>query len=308
MGYLRGPDLLNPYAWLVSALRLMSRPRHPVLPSVGVGNLRTGGTGKTPLVAELTRHLPHPAIITLGYRRKRRGCFTSQEHPSPEYLGDEGYMLFKRTGVPVIACKDRLRGAEMAKALGAETVIYDDVFQYFRIRPHFSILLLRPSDVRSHVLPFGPLREPFGAYRFADAVVFNLKTDEDASLPPLDKPTFRMRYRIDGLVVEGKVVPVEGRRVFAFCGIADPLSFIGALKKAGAKVVGRRIFPDHWWIDRRTVEDIRKEARRLGAIPVCTEKDFYRIGDPTLPYLKVSVEIEDGLVEMMRERLSVALE
>ena len=305
MTYLRGPDLFNPYAWVVTALRFLSRPRYPVLPSVGVGNLRTGGTGKTPLVAELTKHLPAPAIVTLGYRRKYRGCFTSQEYPHPEYLGDEGYMLLRKTGVPVIACKDRLRGVEMAKSLGAKTVIYDDVFQYFGVRPHVSLLLLRPSDVKAYTLPFGPLREPFSAYRFADALVFNLKLDGGTTLPDLGKPTFRMRYKVEGVVVNGEVISPKGLRVFAFCGIADPMSFVSALKRAGAEVVGRRIFPDHWWMDRKTVEGIKRKAEELGAVPVCTEKDFYRIGDPDLPYLKVSVEVDGGLFRFVREGLGL---
>ncbi len=289
-------------------MRLRSTPRRPVLPSVGVGNLRTGGTGKTPLVLELVRRLPDPAVVTLGYRRRyRRGCFTSEEHPSPDYLGDEGFMLHRKGNVPVIACKDRLKGAEMAKALGAKVVVYDDVFQYFGVRPHVSILLLRPSDVGAYVLPFGPLREPFGAYRFADLLVFNFKLDPPSPLPDLGKPTFTMRYRVEGIVREGKVLPLEGQRVFVFCAIADPLSFVKAVKEGGGVIVGKRIYPDHWWIPRRDIESIKRKAGESGAIPLCTEKDHYRIGDPSLPYLKVSLDVDEGLFTEVLNRLKPLL-
>ncbi len=304
MAYLRGPDWFNPYAWVVSLLRLRSTPRSPVLPSVGVGNLRTGGTGKTPLVLELVKRLPDPAVVTLGYRRRyRRGCFTSEEHPSPDYLGDEGFMLYKKGGVPVIACKDRFKGAEMARTLGARTVVYDDVFQYFGIRPHVSILLLRPSDVGAYTLPFGPLREPFGAYRFADLLTFNFKLDPPSPLPDLGKPTFTMRYRVEGMVKDGEVLPLKGQRVFVFCAIADPMSFIRAVREGGAVIVGKRIYPDHWWIPKGEVESIVRKAEALNAVPLCTEKDYYRLGYPSLPYLKVSLDVDEGLFSEVLRRL-----
>ncbi len=305
MAYLRGPDLINPYAWAVTYLRFRSKPVPPVLPSVGIGNLRTGGTGKTPLVMEMVKRLPSPAVVTLGYRRKRRGCFTSEEHPSPDHLGDEGYMIHRKTGVPVVACKDRLKGAEMAKALGARVVVYDDVFQYFGVRPHVSVLLLRPSDVNSYVLPFGPLREPFPAYRFADLLVFNFKLDPPSPLPDLGKPTFSMRYRVEGIVRGGEVLPLKGKRVFVFCAIADPMSFIRAVKEGGGEVVGKKVYPDHWWISERDIVKIRKRAEKMGAVPLCTEKDFYRLNLPDIPYLKVSVDVDEGLFKEVERRLGL---
>ena len=302
---MRGLDLVNPYAWVVTYLRFRTEARTPPLPSVGVGNLRTGGTGKTPLVSELVKRLPSPAVVTLGYRRKHRGCFTSEEHPSPEYLGDEGYMLHRKTGVPVIACKDRLKGAEMAKALGAKVVVYDDVFQYFAVRPHVSVLLLRPSDPNSYTLPFGPLREPFSAYRFADLLVFNYKLDPPSPPPDLGKPTFGMRYRVEGIATGRGVIPLKGRKVFVFCAIADPFSFLRAVKEGGGIVVGKRIYPDHWWIPLEEVERMRREAESRGATLLCTEKDYYRLREPDVSYLKLGVEIDGGFFEEVRRRLGV---
>jgi len=281
----------------------MSDPQIPPLPSVGVGNLRTGGTGKTPLVEYLVGKLEDAAIVTLGYRRKYRGCFTSLENPTPYHLGDEGYMLFKKTGKLVVACKDRMKGTLMAKERGAKAVVYDDVFQYFKIKPHVSILLLRPNDPYSYVLPFGPLREPFVAYRYADILVFNFKLEGVKPPPKLGKPTFTMRYKIRGMVEKGRVKDVRGRRLYAFCAIADPFSFFGAIKRSGGIIVKKRIFPDHWWISKETLAYMKTEAERLNATPICTEKDFYRLGDDSLAYLKVETEVEKGLTEAVFELL-----
>ncbi len=303
MKYLRGVDLLNPYAWAVYLMRKRSKPDLPVLPSIVVGNLRVGGSGKTPLVMELAKRIPTSAVITLGYRKKHKGCFTSDKHPDPDHLGDEGYMILKKTGRPVVACKDRLKGALMAKEMGARYVIYDDAFQYFKLRGHVNLLLLRPSDLRAKTLPFGPLREPFSAYEFADILIFNWKLDTPHRLPDLGKPTFHMRYRVRGFVQGGVVKPLQGKRFFVFCAIADPFSFIKAVKLSGGEVVGWKVFPDHWWISEDEIRGIREKAEKLGAIPLWTEKDFYRARMLDIPYLKVDVELSEGFFERIYDAL-----
>ncbi|MEO0138636.1 MAG: tetraacyldisaccharide 4'-kinase [candidate division WOR-3 bacterium] len=296
-------DAINPYAWIVKLLRGFSKPRTPKILSINVGNLRTGGTGKTPLVIEIAKRFENSAVITLGYGRKYKGVYNSLEYPSPEYLGDEGYMIFIKTGRPVIASKDRFKGVEIAGDLGANLVIFDDAFQYFKLRAHINILLLRPADLKASTLPFGPLREPNDAIKYADVLVFNLKLEEKPFKPPnLEKPSFVMRYKVEGVEYNGGVLDLRGLRVFPFCGIADPFSFINALKISGAEVVGYRIFPDHWWI--KGVEKIIKKAEDLRAIPVCTEKDFYRIGgDKRVGFLKIKPVVDGGFWEFLDERI-----
>lgn len=296
-------DRFNPYAWIVKILRDFSKPITPEIPSINVGNLRTGGTGKTPLVIEIAKRFENSVVITLGYGRKHKGIYNSLEHPLPEYLGDEGYMIFKKTGKPVIVSKDRFKGVEVAKGLGAKLIIFDDAFQYFKLKAHINILLLRPTDLKANTLPFGPLREPNDAIRYADILIFNLKVEEKPFNPPnIGKPVFIMKYKVEGVEYKGKVMDLKGLKVFPFCGIADPFSFINALKISGAEVVGYRIFPDHWWI--KGVSKIIKKAERLSAIPVCTEKDFYRLGeDKRVGFLKITPVVEGGFWEFLDERL-----
>ncbi len=297
-------DTLNPYAWLVKFLRYSSKPKTLDIFSINVGNLRMGGTGKTPLVIELAKKFQDSAVITLGYGRKFKGTYTSMDHPDPYHLGDEGYMIFRKTGRIVIASKDRIKGAKIAKGLGVRILILDDAFQYFKLRPHLNLLILRPSDLRASVFPFGPLREPFESHKFADAIIFNLKTShEEFEVPNLGKPTFFMRYKIEGIEYEGKLLDIKNLRVFAFCGIADPFSFISALRGEGAEVVGYKIFPDHWWISGRTLDRILRVSERLRAIPVCTEKDFYRLGRKDFGFLRISPVLDDKFWDFLRSKI-----
>lgn len=296
-------DTINPYAWFVKFLRGFSKSKTPEIPSINVGNLRTGGTGKTPLVIEIAKRFENSVVITLGYGRKYKGIYNSFENPSPEYLGDEGYMIFRKTGRPVIVSKDRFKGIEIVKDLGANLVIFDDAFQYFKLRAHINILLLRPIDLKVSALPFGPLREPNDAVKYADILVFNLKLEEKPfKIPDIGKPTFVMRYEVEGVEYNGRILDLRGLRVFPFCGIADPFSFIKALKISGAEVVGYRIFPDHWWIN--GIEKIIRKAEKLKAIPVCTEKDFYRLEeDKRVGFLKIKHVVEGGFWEFLDERV-----
>ncbi len=297
-------DTLNPYAWLVKFLRYSSKPRTLDIFSINVGNLRMGGTGKTPLVIELAKRFQDSAVITLGYGRKFKGTYTSMDHPDPYHLGDEGYMIFRKTGRIVIASKDRFKGAKIAKSLGVRILILDDAFQYFKLRAHLNLLILRPSDLRASVFPFGPLREPFESHKLADAIIFNLKTShEEFEVPNLGKPTFIMRYKIEGIEYDGKLLDIKNLRIFAFCGIADPFSFISALRKEGAEVVGYKIFLDHWWISDRSLDRILRISERLRAIPVCTEKDFYRLGRKNFGFLKISPVLDGNFWDFLKSKI-----
>ncbi len=301
-------DTINPYAWIVKLIRYSSKPITPDIPSITVGNLRTGGTGKTPFVIELAKRLEDAAVITLGYGRKYKGVYSSDEYKDPYHLGDEGYMIFKKTGRIVIAAKNRIKAIEKSRELGAKYLIFDDAFQYFRLRAHVNVLLLRPSDINANVLPFGPLREPFDSYKNADILVFNLKVDEDLpNLPDLEKPTYFVHYKVIGIKYKGEMLSPKGLRVYAFCGIADPFSFIKSLKVSGCELAGYKIYPDHWWISERSLRRIKRKAEEIKAIPVCTEKDFYRLNlsDDDFGVLKVELIGEEDMWRFIMGRLEM---
>lgn len=190
---------------------------------ISVGNLTTGGTGKTPVVELIAKTVAsrkkHVAILSRGYRSKDRRSFWQRllgklpgAHPEQrvprvvsdgrqvlldsEVAGDEPYMLAKnllptsdRCGVAVVVDKDRVFGGRYAqKHLNASILILDDGFQYLRLFPTMNILLVdSTSPFHNHeMLPCGLLREPIENMRRAK-YIFLTKSDGRKSLNHLKK-------------------------------------------------------------------------------------------------------------------------
>ena len=150
----------------------------PPLPTIGVGNLTMGGTGKTPIIDYLISILSSPRIgvISRGYGRKTKGFIALDSESKPENVGDEPFMLSKMNpGVNFFVSENRVEGYKKAtdavKDLGI--ILFDDVFQHRYVKAKINILLCdynRPF-YEDYVLPTGLLRESrFGAKR-ADVII-----------------------------------------------------------------------------------------------------------------------------------------
>jgi len=137
-------------------------------PTIAIGNLTTGGTGKTPMVLWLAEQLIarrlRPAILLRGYRGDESGS-------------DEQRMLAAHLGerASVVANPDRFAGAMTAVSHlpQPEVFVLDDAFQHRRAARDFNLLLISATNPfgYGHVLPRGLLREPIGGLNRADAVV-----------------------------------------------------------------------------------------------------------------------------------------
>ncbi len=247
--------------------------RHGLLPQkalpakvISVGNLTTGGSGKTPVTIYLARLFQEEGrkvvIISRGYKRKGgRGLDRVSDTRSilidVARAGDEPYMMAKALpGVPVLVGKDRFScGLEAIESFGADTILLDDGFQHRRLQRDVDILVV--DGLRGlgngRLLPRGPNREPIHAIERADLILITKITSEEKkiSLPcTLTIPIFTSNYRISSIkcLADGKDFPpsfLEGKRVVAFCGIANPEGFLSMVETKGAKVVKRVFFPDH---------------------------------------------------------------
>ena len=160
--------LSKPYAGLLWLRRRLYRlgllgAYKPAVPVISIGNITTGGTGKTPMVVWVVRWLKsaglQPAILTRGYK-------------AVDGRADEAEMLWQATGVPVVAEADRVDAARSAVAGGAEVLVLDDGFQHLRLRRDLDIVLIDATNPFGfgHCLPRGLLREPVSALGDADAV------------------------------------------------------------------------------------------------------------------------------------------
>ncbi len=275
--------------------------RHPerqhrlARPVVSVGNLRVGGTGKTPIVEHLARlliaHGERPAILTRGYGRRTAAAGVTVVSDGMRVLagvdaaGDEPLMLARAVpGVIVAVSADRfLSGCLAERRLGATVHILDDGFQHFALARDVELLVTGEDDLHDQPLPAGRLREPLTAARHAHAAIVDagyLPAAERVGRALAVAQVFR-GTRLLGpprMVRSGDTVVVpEQSRVFATAGIARPERFFSDVVAAGWQLVGTMPFRDHHRFTERDVNRIAGAAKRAAAaIILTTDKDAVR--------------------------------
>lgn len=218
---------------------------HPGVPVVVVGNITVGGSGKTPLVAELARLLTergrHPGIVSRGYggaRAVRSLAVTRDSDPAA--AGDEPVLLARSSGCPVVVGRDRLAAARHVVGLGADVVLADDGLQHYALRRDAEIAVRDGARGYGNglCLPAGPLREPPSRLRSVD---LELVQGED----------FRLEADDAEPLAGGPSRPLAafaGQAAHALAGIAHPPRFFDMLTAAGL-VVTPHAYPDHHRFD-----------------------------------------------------------
>ncbi len=272
------------------------------LPSISVGNLTVGGTGKTPVAAELVRRLrargARPAVVLRGYG------------------GDEPLVHARlNPGVVVVADADRVRAVREAAAQGADVAVLDDAFQHRRARRDADVVLVSADrwarDPR-HTLPAGPWREPLRGLRRAALAVVTHKAADPAAVEAAVRgcraaapgvPVAVAHLAPGGLhgvhdAAELPLAALRGRRVLAVSAIGDPAAFHAQLERAGASVIPRT-FADHHAFTPAEATRLATDAHEVD-LAVCTLKDAVKL-DPLWPradralwYVSQSVHVERG--------------
>jgi tetraacyldisaccharide 4'-kinase len=277
----------------VAASRREWFERHPEAryrlrrPVISVGNLSTGGTGKTPLVAQIATWLiergERPAILSRGYRRRtvRDGVVVVSDGRSVlttvDEAGDEPLMLARQVpGAIVSVCEDRhLAGVVSERALGTTVHLLDDGFQHLQLARDFDILVTWPKEITSgRVLPRGRLREgPDAASRAHFAVVVGADYDsartEAWELGISAFSAARRRITFASAAAAGPAVAVAG--------IAQPEQFFAMLRDAGVPLRATLAFGDHHRYTSADVERIKTSLNDAQTSTVLTtSKDAVR--------------------------------
>jgi tetraacyldisaccharide 4'-kinase len=279
---------------------------------LSVGNLTTGGTGKTPLVVWLCRRVREKgfacAILTRGYKTRKGE------------LSDEPALLAAQCAdVPVVVNPDRVAGAaEAIGRHGAQVLVMDDGFQHRRLAGALDIIAIDATSPFGfgRVLPAGLLREPISGLRRAHAVV--LTRCDQVPEEALSRIEGKIRQANRNLVIArsihapiairtaaGMEVPLDqirGKQVFAFCGIGNPQAFSQTLSRLGARIVGSRAFDDHYRYTPDDLKAVQDQARdRQAALVLTTQKDWTKIAQsvpleqtPPLAYLAIDLQIASG--------------
>ncbi|MGY2052486.1 tetraacyldisaccharide 4'-kinase [Methylobacterium sp. JK268] len=292
--------------------RRMRRPgtRAP-LPVLCVGNLTLGGAGKTPTALALAELLRaggrRPAFLSRGYGGRLPGPVQVEpgRHEAAD-VGDEPLLL--AAAAPTVVSRDRVAGAALCAAAGADVIVMDDGLQNPSLRKDWSIAVFDAGVGVGNGLPFpaGPLRAPLDAqWPFVDAVLTIGDGPEVPLLASLDRPAFRGRLAPDPQAASA----LAGRPVLAFAGIGRPEKFFATLREVGADLRATRGFPDHHPYAAGDLAALLREAARDGLTLVTTEKDRVRLppGAP-VAVLPVRLVLADGLGDALAGQLAGVLE
>jgi tetraacyldisaccharide 4'-kinase len=262
---------------------------------ISVGNLTTGGTGKTPMVLRIAEHLlaegKSPGILTRGYR--------GESGPSGA-TSDEVRLLQARLGprVQFGVGPDRFANGRALAAQGVGWFVLDDGFQHLQLARDVDVLLIDATNPfgGGHVLPAGRLREPRSALARADIIVIT-RSDHAPAVEAVirrdsDAPIFYAAPHLESVRVFRGEYPGEERtdahtrKFFAFSGIGNPAVFPVDLREWGLDPVGYKIFPDHHKYSAADIAQIAAEASASGADALmCTEKDIFNLIGAPLPAL-----------------------
>tara|TARA_Y100000992_G_scaffold268860_1_gene208239 strand:- start:1057 stop:1977 length:921 start_codon:yes stop_codon:yes gene_type:complete len=275
--------ILYPFSLLfliisLGAKFLKIKKKFPI-PIVCVGNIYTGGTGKTPLALEIFKitksYGKNPAFVKKGY----------------DYLYDEIQMLDK-TG-KTYSDKNRKEAIKSLISDKYDVAILDDGFQDLSIEKDFSILCFNSRQLigNGFLIPAGPLRESFNSIKKADCVLINgdRNIEFENKINKINKniKIFYSKYKIKN------VENFKNKEVVAFAGIGNPSNFFHLLKENNINVKKTYSFPDHY---NYSENDFSKIIGDKNMKIITTEKDYFRMNDrqkQNCEFVKVDLEIEN---------------
>ena len=260
---------------------------------IAIGNLSTGGTGKTPMAEYLICLLSHNyrvATLSRGYKRKSKGFVLGDEKSNAVSLGDESYQFFSKfPNIHVAVDADRKHGIEqLEKLVKPDIILLDDAYQHRRVKAGFYVLLTAYSDLYSDdfVLPAGNLREGGSGAKRANIIVVT-KCPHDLSLEEQQKIEKKLKPRphqslyftfieYDSQVYsEGKAADVTAIKEMPkvlVAGIAKPKPFFSHLQNDGDII---KAYPDHHDFSETEISELNELA--ANKIIVTTEKDYVRL-------------------------------
>lgn len=293
---------------------------------ISIGNITTGGTGKTPTTIELAKHLINKgfkvAILSRGYRKQNvnenvlvsDGVDILADY---EVSGDEPYLIAKNLRKAIVLSgANRVKSAYSAIRLNAQVILLDDGYQHLRINRNENILLLdssKPFD-NGYLLPRGELREDLECIKRATAIIFTNSKDFQANESHINivkninssAPILFMNYKIKairGINIKKNITVEEGKKnkYISFSGIGNPENFTNSLKESGLEVIQSVGFPDHHdyeYADIRKVIDIAIKNNVQDIIT--TEKDAIKLEElcmsapVTFWYTEIEVRWKDS--------------
>ena len=276
-------------------------------PVIVVGNINVGGSGKSPLVIWLAEQLKaagyHPGIVSRGYGGKAPVYpFAVDAQSEPAQVGDEPWMIQRRTGLPCVVDPDRPRAVQhLYDTYACDVIISDDGLQHYAMARDIEIVVLdgQRGLGNGFCLPAGPLREPASRLDSVDFVVVN---GGSAGLNQ-----YLMSLEVEGLYPlqdfnqpKEKAQQLErNEEVHGLAGIGNPQRFFDTLAALGCHVDARP-FPDHYQFNSEDL-DFDDENKII-----LTEKDAVKclgFKKENTYYLKVDARLTASFWPALLEKL-----
>ena len=286
--------LLAPISWIygfVVWLRNLLYDDHILrstkvsIPTICVGNLAVGGTGKTPMAEYLLSLLSanyKVALLSRGYGRKTRGFRLANEHDTAQTIGDEPMQIHLRfPDIPVAVCADRVKGVKQLQHLypDLQCVILDDAYQHRSLSCGFYILLT-PYDclyTNDHMLPWGRLRDLPNQSHRANVVVV---TKCPEHMQPIERRIVSNNLQLASYQhlfysSIGYAPIAVDRTPLLVTGIANPMPLLHHMQQQFPDTE-LFAFPDHHVFTNQDIIRIKEKAEHYEHI-VTTEKDYMRL-------------------------------
>lgn len=297
-------------------------------PVISVGNIQLGGTGKTPLVQMLATWLRskdhQPVILTRGYKRYDQHTIIIDENNRDRLtaaeVGDEPLLLARNlAGITIAVDAQRQRAAmEVLKNKSDVIFILDDGFQHRKLKRELDIVLLDCSRWSNLPLlfPLTSFRDLPSSLRRAQAIILLNNSKDQRKYQKIKEKIFS-QWEIP--VFSGGHQPLllknvigetsqnldylKNKKIAAFCGIAQPISFFEWLKKLDAQLTWVKIFPDHYAYQQKDMDLIGEKAKLNGVdCIITTQKDAVKIASLKIPSASLwyFLQIEFEVVEKMQ--------
>ena len=310
--------VLTPLSWLFALVTQLRRLgyQHGLIkshalpvPTIIVGNINVGGSGKTPtviwLVKQLKQHGYKPAVISRGYGGSATQATSVTPASLPSIVGDEPVLIASRSQCPVWVGTDRVQvGLALLKAHPeCNVIISDDGLQHYRLKRDVEIAVVDASysEKNARLLPAGQLREPVNRLNTVDAVICNGTCNENISAS-----TYQMQlvgqqfYNLKDSKITATVADFKHKSIKAMAGIGKPERFFAHLRQLGLNFASAS-FEDHYAF---TAEDL---AKINCDILIMTEKDAVKckpFAKPNYWVLPVEASIDAALMPIILQKLA----